>query len=172
MTNEGRAALGPSGFSVRAPSPRQWQAGSRWQTCAHRSYSGASTVMALRARSLPTTYSRRCSLVFNTLPLLFFDEPISKLVTNDAKVRHALEPLLWVLAVHVQTRITNLATGNLLIPVGKPWLNVLTTFFAFYVLGAPVSALGAATNLLVTDLKGKMLFCVGCTSIAQAFLTV
>ena len=110
--------------------------------------------------------------VFNTLPLLLFDEPISKLVTNDAKVRHALEPLLWVLAVHVQTRITNLATGNLLIPVGKPWLNVLTTFFAFYVLGAPVSALGAFTNLLVTDLKGKMLFCVGCTSIAQAFLAV
>ena len=110
--------------------------------------------------------------LLNTLPLLVFDQAISKLVSNDLAVSSALEPLLWVLACHAQTRITNLTTGNLLIPVGKPWLNVFTTFFAFYIIGAPFAALGAFTNVLTTVTETKMLYCVGCTSIAQTVLCI
>lgn len=110
--------------------------------------------------------------VINTLPLLLFDAGISKLVSNDPAVSKALEPLLWLLALHAQTRITNLTTGNLLIPVGKPWLNVVTTFLAFYAVGAPVAALGAFTNTLTKVTETKMLYCVGCTSIAQSFLCI
>ena len=110
--------------------------------------------------------------LLNTLPLLVFDQAISKLVSNDLAVSSALEPLLWVLACHAQMRITNLTTGNLLIPVGKPWLNVFTTFFAFYIIGAPFAALGAFTNVLTTVTETKMLYCVGCTSIAQTVLCI
>ena len=78
----------------------------------------------------------------NTLPILLCTRSISRIVSNDPMVSQALEPLLWVLAVHVQTRVTNLTTGSLLIPVGKPMLNVVTSLLAsiFSALPSPSSA--------------------------------
>ena len=176
--------------SIRGISNEQRAAGAIWVQCEGAlasSMQGWIVVANLRVQKLLGSRDAECAAksflvhnvlaaaivaLANTLPILLCTRGISRVVSNDPLVSQALEPLLLMLAVHVQTRVTNLTTGSLLIPVGKPMLSVVTSFVGFYFIGAPIALVGAFTDLLTRVKETKMLLCVGCTSVAQTFLSV
>lgn len=127
-------------------------------------------VGASRAFLLHNLLAALCVALCNVCPIVLCARTISKLVTNNPKVSAALEPLLWVLAVHAQTKVTTLTMGSILNQIGKPWMCVAATFIAFYVIAAPIAAIGAFTGIFTSTMLVKMGFCVGLTSVAQALL--
>jgi Na+-driven multidrug efflux pump len=106
------------------------------------------------------------------IPLLLLPGPISRAMTNDPAVSRDLASLVWVLAVHTQTRIVNLVGGQILIPMGKGRFQVLMTAICFYCVAAPIACVGALTDAVTRTVSAKLLLSVGYTSIAQALLAV
>ena len=106
------------------------------------------------------------------LPLLLGARSLAKLMSNDAAVCAALQPLLWVLTVHAQSRMTHQLTSCILIGIGRPRLTVLATASAFYAVGAPIALVGAFTDLWTTATSTKMVLVVACTAIAQTTLAL
>jgi hypothetical protein len=106
------------------------------------------------------------------VPLIVYPQKIAALVSDDAEVAGWLEAIVGILVPHMLTRIVNLVCAQILIPMGSGTFRVVTTFFAFYILAAPISGAIALSNSFTTDVTTKMRWCVGTTSIAQFALAV
>eukprot|EP00457_Paulinella_chromatophora_P004936 gb/GEZN01004949.1/.p1 GENE.gb/GEZN01004949.1/~~gb/GEZN01004949.1/.p1 ORF type:complete len:584 (-),score=60.52 gb/GEZN01004949.1/:76-1827(-) len=104
------------------------------------------------------------------IPLLVYSDSLSKLISNDPEVAAWFRDIVWVLALHSQTRISSINAQSLFIPMGKGLLSVFVTSVSFYVVAAPIASVGALTDLITSSIKVKMILCVGCTSIAQTLI--
>jgi Na+-driven multidrug efflux pump len=111
-------------------------------------------------------------LLSTTLPLLIWSNDLAAVVSNDLEVQDQFSKIVWVLALHSQTRICSINGSSLFIPLGKGTLGVLLPFFAFYLVASPISGTAVLTNLVTTDVPTKMVFAVGASSIAQVLITV
>jgi hypothetical protein len=56
------------------------------------------------------------------------------------QVRGWLEPVVWLLALHSQTRILSVLAMSLFVPLGRGWAEAGATFCSFYGLAAPLAA--------------------------------
>ena len=106
------------------------------------------------------------------VPLLLYSKDIGIAVSNDVDVRFWLDKIIWVLALHTQTRICSINGGALYIPMEKGKLTVIQNIVSFYCIAAPLAAVAALTNLVTTDVGTKMIFCVAATAVAQLFVAV
>eukprot|EP00808_Paulinella_micropora_P022150 g11928.t1 len=131
---------------------------------------GKQDPLACRSWGLLTILS--CAVVALTnLPLFLCSHSLSRLISNNAEVSDWFRKLVWVLALHTQTRILSSCVSDIFIPIGKGRILVVLCMIAFYVIGAPVACLAALTELITNSMLVKIIFCVACSSIAQAFLT-
>ena len=74
------------------------------------------------------SYAILCTLsallvAVSNVPLLLFSSEIASLVSNDPDVASNLSSIMWVLAVHSQTRISCINANCLFIPIGKGTLG-------------------------------------------------
>ena len=77
---------------------------------------------------------------------------LSRLMTNDDDVHNIFRRLVWVLALHSQTRIVDLTCGSLLVPMGWPRLRVAVTFVSFWCVATPLAMVGALTDAFTTSM--------------------
>eukprot|EP00808_Paulinella_micropora_P005806 g55091.t1 len=130
---------------------------------------GKQDPLACRSWGLLTSLS--CAVVALTnLPLFLCSHSLSRLISNNAEVSDWFRKLVWVLALHTQTRILSSCVSVIFIPIGKGRILVVLCMIAFYVIGAPVACLAALTDLITNSMLVKIILCVACSSIAQAFL--
>ena len=123
------------------------------------------------------SFAALCFLSFllvglTNVPLLLYSKNIGIAVSNDVDVRFWLNKIIWVLALHTQTRICSINGGALYIPMEKGKLKVIQNIVSFYCIAAPLAAVAALTNLVTTDVSTKMIFCVAATAVAQLFVAV
>jgi Na+-driven multidrug efflux pump len=118
-------------------------------------------------------YTAMCVLSFllvaiTNIPLLVWSDDIGVLVSNDVNVQQWLNRIVWVLALHTQTRICSINGGAIYIAVERGTLKVVQNVVGFYVVASPLAAVGALTNMITTtDIATKMIFCVSATAVAQ-----
>jgi len=112
------------------------------------------------------------AVAISSVIFLMVQSSLCSLVSNDEAVRQWLSKILWVIVIHTQTRISNLGSAFLFIPLGQGMLSVKLVFFAFYVVATPISGFVALTDYVTTDVSIKMVACVGASSIAQAIQVV
>ena len=93
---------------------------------------------------------------------------LSHLMSNDEGVYDVFRQLVWILAVHAQTRIVDLTCSSLLVPMGRPRLRVAVAVFSFWVVAAPIATVGSLTDAYSTSMIPRVQLCVACTSIGQA----
>lgn len=93
---------------------------------------------------------------------------LSRLMSNDADVRRWFHGLVWLLAVHTQTRIVDLTCGALLIPLDYPRTRIGIAFASFWLVATPVALVGCLTDAFSSSLRAKLVLCMACTSIGQA----
>jgi Na+-driven multidrug efflux pump len=122
--------------------------------------------------SAKKAYAVMCILSFvlvslTNVPLLFFKNDVSILISNDRDVQKWLNQILWVLAVHQSTRICSINSGALYIAIERGGTQVLQNIVSFYIIASPIAGIAALTNLITKDIAIKMMFCVATTSVAQ-----
>jgi len=106
------------------------------------------------------------------IPLLIFAEDIANLLSNDEDVRWYLRQVVWVLAVHAQTRISCINANCLFIPIGKGTLGVVQVFVSFYLLAVPVVCVLALTDLVTRNVTTKLTFVVAGTALGQVAIAI
>ena len=100
-------------------------------------------------------------VLLTNIPLLTHPGAMVAPLSNDPAVREWLEPLLWVLAVHIQAltshsirnssscsvhatrccqgRVAALTAKELLIPLGRPWLAMAISYASSYLVAVTLS---------------------------------
>ena len=104
------------------------------------------------------------------VPLLLFPRAISRVISNDAEVRGYFEQLVWVLVLHMQTRILSINLSQLFIPMGKGVIKVAVNVCAFYLIASPIAGTIALTDKATHAVYPKMAVTVGATAIAQTII--
>jgi len=104
--------------------------------------------------------------------LVLLQRSLCEAVSNDSSVQQWLGQIWWVLTVHMQTRISSLATCIFYVPLGRGMLRTLLNVVTFYCVAAPISGLVALSDVVTTSVSVKLGACVGATSIAQGLQIV
>ena len=107
------------------------------------------------------------TVAISNAPLLLCAPSLARVVSSDSDVQAWFAKIVWVLALHQQSRLTSINGMQLFVPLGKGHINVAANVAAFYVVAAPVVAAVALTDAVTTDVAAKMGACVGLSSIAQ-----
>ena len=97
---------------------------------------------------------------------------LSRLLSNDPAVVHWFRGLVWVLIVHTQTRIVDLTCASILVPMGWARTRLAVIFTSFWLVGAPISIVGALTDALTTHMLTKLQLCMLCAVIGQTINAV
>ena len=97
---------------------------------------------------------------------------LSRLLSNDPEVVHWFRGLVWVLVVHTQTRIVDLTCASILVPIGWARTRVAVIFTSFWLIGAPISTVGALTDAFTTSMLTKLQLCMVCSVIGQGINAV
>jgi len=111
-------------------------------------------------------------VAFGNVLLLLFQDQLCRLMSNDEAVRQWLSKILWILALHIQTRISALAPLFLYIPLGKGMLQFVMTFSSFYLVACPVAGVVALTDIFTDSIAIKIGFCAGTSTIAQVMMLI
>ena len=96
-------------------------------------------------------------------------DALSRLMSNDNGVRLVFSRLVWVLAVHAQTRIVDLTCASVFVPIGLAKTRVGVAACSFWLIAAPITVVGALTDAFTTSSMIKVQLCMACTSIGQFF---
>merc|ERR1712226_1448887 len=106
------------------------------------------------------------------VPLVLGSSWIAKFVSNDHAVQQWFSKVVWLLALHSQTRVTSINMSSLFIAFNKPILSNIITYGAFYILSAPLGGIVALTDIVTKSLLVKFVFCLGTTVMAQGYICI
>lgn len=106
-------------------------------------------------------------VALSNIPMLLGSSAITRVLSNDPDVRHWLNQIFWVLAIHQQTRLPGINATQLFVPLGKGSLSIWLNIFAFYVIATPICAVIALTDLVTVDVQPKLVMAVALSAIAQ-----
>jgi len=80
--------------------------------------------------------------------------------------------VVWLLALHSQTRITCINMNSLFIAFNKPILANVITYGSFYLLSVPLTAIVSLTDIVTKDIFTKLAMCLGTSAIAQGYMLI
>ena len=71
-------------------------------------------------------------VALSNIPMLLGSSAITRVLSNDPDVRHWLNQIFWVLAIHQQTRLPGINATQLFVPLGKGSLSMAQYICVLY----------------------------------------
>ena len=107
------------------------------------------------------------TVLLTSIPLLIFNDPIAKSISNNIEVQNAFKNIVWLLAIQTQTRVLSINSTTLLTPIDFGRFAVLFNIISFYIIAAPLCGLISLTDLITHSVWIKIDFCLSTTTIAN-----
>lgn len=111
-------------------------------------------------------------VLLTNVPLVAASQYIAKCVSNDASVQQWFGKVVWLLALHSQTRVTSINMSSLFIAFNKPILANVITYGSFYLLSVPLTVFVSLTDIVTEDTLTKFAMCLGTSVLAQGYIVI